>query len=109
MTVETVEEIRNNPKYQELVAKRSRFAWTLSILMLLVYYTFIMIIAFKPELLAIPISDGSVISIGIPIGIFIILFSFFITGLYVYRANTTYDVMLDEIKKELITSGHAHV
>jgi len=106
MTVETVEEIRNNPKYQELVAKRSRFAWTLSILMLLVYYTFIMIIAFKPELLAMPISDGSVISIGIPIGIFIILFSFFITGLYVYRANNTYDVLLDEIKAEL---GATHV
>jgi uncharacterized membrane protein (DUF485 family) len=101
MTVKTVEEIRNNPKYQELVTKRSRFAWTLSILMLLVYYTFIMIIAFKPELLAIPLSDGSVISIGIPIGIFIILFSFFITGLYVYRANNTYDVLLDEIKAEL--------
>ena len=101
MTVQTVDEIKNNPKYQELVRKRSRFAWTLSILMLLVYYTFIMTIAFKPELLAIPISDGSVISIGIPIGIAIIFFSFAITGLYVYRANHTYDVMLNEIKAEL--------
>ena len=101
MTAQTVEEIKNNPKYQELVSKRSRFAWTLSILMLVVYYTFIMIIAFKPGLLAVPISEGSVISVGIPVGIFIILFSFFITGLYVYRANTTYDVLLDEIKEEL--------
>ena len=98
MTVQTVDEIKNNPKYQDLVRKRSRFAWTLSILMLLVYYAFIMTIAFKPELLAVPISNGSVISIGIPIGIAIILFSFAMTGLYVYRANHTYDVMLDEIK-----------
>jgi len=101
MTVQTVDEIKNNPKYQELVRKRSRFAWTLTILMLLVYYAFIMTIAFKPELLAVPIADGSVISIGIPIGIAIILFSFVITGLYVYRANNVYDVMLDEIKAEL--------
>lgn len=109
MTVETVEEIKNNPKYIELVTKRSRFAWTLSILMLIVYYTFIMTIAFKPELLAIPLSDGSVISIGIPIGIAIILFSFALTGLYVYKANRTYDVLLDEIKADLLAKGHAHV
>ena len=101
MTVETVEEIKNNPKYQELVSKRSRFAWTLSILMLLVYYAFIMTIAFSPESLAIPISEGSVISIGIPIGIAIILFSFFLAGLYVYKANNTYDVLLKEIKRDL--------
>lgn len=109
MTVETLEEIKNNPKYQALVSKRTRFAWVLSILMLLVYYVFIMIIAFKPELLAIPLSDNSVISIGIPIGIAIILFSFLITGVYVYRANYTYDVLLDEIKADLLAKGHAHV
>lgn len=101
MTVETVEQIKNHPKYQELVRSRSRFAWTLSIVMLIVYYTFIMTIAFKPELLAVPVSDGSVISVGIPVGIFIILFSFFITGLYVYRANHTYDVLLDALKNDL--------
>jgi len=101
MTIQTIDDIKNNPRYQELVRTRSRFAWTLTILMLFVYYTFIMTIAFKPELLAIPMADGSVISIGIPIGIVIILFSFLITGLYVYRANNVYDGMLDEIKSEL--------
>jgi len=105
MTVETVDQIKNHPKYQELVSTRSRYAWTLSILMLLVYYTFIMTIAFKPELLAVPLSDGSVISVGIPVGIAIILFSFFITGLYVYRANHTYDVLLDELKNDLEKQG----
>ena len=105
MTVETVDQIKNHPKYQELVSTRSRYAWTLSILMLIVYYTFIMTIAFKPELLAVPLSDGSVISVGIPVGIAIILFSFFITGLYVYRANHTYDVLLDELKNDLEKKG----
>jgi len=105
MTVETVDQIKNHPKYQELVSSRSRYAWTLSILMLLVYYSFIMTIAFKPELLAVPLSDGSVISVGIPVGIAIILFSFFITGLYVYRANHTYDVLLDELKNDLEKKG----
>ena len=108
MTVQTIDIIKNNPKYQELVRTRSRFAWTLSILMLLVYYTFIMTIAFKPELLAIPLSDSSVISVGIPVGIAIILFSFLLTGLYVYKANNTYDVMLEEIKEDLADKGALH-
>jgi len=108
MTVETIDIIKNNPKYQELVHSRSRFAWTLSILMLLVYYAFIMTIAFKPELLAVPLSDGSVISVGIPVGIAIILFSFLLTGLYVYKANNTYDVMLEDIKADLADKGAYH-
>lgn len=101
MHVDLVEQIKNHPKYLELTTKRSRFAWTLSIIMLVIYYTFIMTIAFAPELLAIPINEESVISIGIPIGIAIILFSFFLTGLYVYKANGTYDVLLEEMKHDL--------
>ena len=106
MTEDLVTQIKNHPKYQELTTKRTRFAWTLSIIMLVVYYTFIMTIAFSPESLAIPMSNGSVISIGIPIGIFIILFSFFLTGLYVYKANSTYDVLLEEMKRDLKVEEH---
>ncbi len=106
MKEELVQEIKNHPKYQELTTKRTRFAWTLSIIMLFIYYAFIMTIAFSPESLAIPISEDSVISIGIPIGIFIILFSFFLTGLYVYKANSTYDVLLEEIKRDLKVEEH---
>ena len=102
MTENLADQIKNHPKYQELTQKRSRFAWRLSLLMLVVYYAFIMTIAFAPELLAIPVSEGSVITIGIPIGIFIILFSFLLTGIYVYKANGTYDKLLEEVKKDLM-------
>jgi uncharacterized membrane protein (DUF485 family) len=105
MTERTIEIIKNHPKYQELVSSRSRYAWTLSILMLLVYYTFIMTIAFKPELLAVTLNNGSVISVGIPIGISIILFSFLLTGLYVRRANSKYDVLLEALKVDVKKQG----
>ncbi|MEA3433271.1 MAG: DUF485 domain-containing protein [Campylobacterota bacterium] len=102
MREDIVAQIKNHPKYQELIQRRSRFAWTLSILMLIVYYTFIMTIAFAPELLAIPLSDGSVMSIGIPIGIAIILFSFLLTGIYVHQANGVYDLLLEEVKRDIM-------
>lgn len=101
MTIQELDSVKNNPKYQELVRKRSRFAWMLAISMLLVYYAYIMTIAFKPELLAQPLSEDSVITIGIPIGVAIILFAFLITGFYVYRANNYYDKMVAQIKADL--------
>ncbi len=67
MHQELAEKIQNNPRFQDLVKRRSRFAWTMSIIVLVVYYTYILVIAFKPEVFATPISSGSVISIGIPI------------------------------------------
>jgi len=99
MTPKMIQQIKNNPKYQELVSKRSSFAWRLSLIMLVVYYAFIMTIAFKPELLAIQMG-GSVITLGIPVGIFIILLSFLLAGIYVRRANGEFDQLTREIRAE---------
>ena len=99
MTKEQIEQIKNNPKYQELVTKRSKFAWTLSIIMLVVYYAFIMTIAFSPDTLGTKIGDG-VITIGIPVGIAIIFISFILAGIYVTRANGEFDDLTQEIKDE---------
>ncbi|MBF0439631.1 MAG: DUF485 domain-containing protein [Magnetococcales bacterium] len=92
--------ITKNPKYVELVKKRSPFAWTLSIIMLLIYYAFIMVLAFSPKFFGTKIAAGSVISIGIPIGVFIILSAFVLTGIYVYRANGEFDELTRQIKEE---------
>ena len=100
MTQETVERIKNNPKYQKLVRERSRFAWTLSIIMLVVYYTFILTIAFKPELLGAKMGAG-VMTIGIPIGIAIIVIAFALAGIYVKRANGEFDSLTQQVRDEL--------
>jgi len=100
MTQETVERIKNNPKYQKLVTSRSRFAWTLSIIMLVVYYAFILVIAFDPGILGAKMGAG-VITIGIPIGIAIIVIAFALAGIYVNKANGEYDQLTQEIRDEL--------
>ena len=100
MTKEQIAQVKNNPKYQKLVKDRSKFAWTLSLIMLVVYYAFIMTIAFMPELLAVKIGAG-VITIGIPIGIAIIFLSFILAGIYVRRANSEFDQLTKEVREEL--------
>ena len=100
MTKETVKRIKNNPKYQKLVTQRSKFAWTLSIIMLVVYYAFIMVIAFNPALLGTKIGSG-VMTLGIPVGIAIIIIAFVLAGIYVRRANGEFDALTQDIRDEL--------
>ena len=67
--------------------------------MLIVYYGYIALIAFDKEFLAKPIGAG-VTTIGIPIGMAVIVFSIVITGLYVRRANSEFDALTREIIEE---------
>ena len=98
MTDPMVERIQRNPKYQQLKSTRGRYGWTLAILMLIVYYGYIALIAFDKEFLAKPIGAG-VTTLGIPIGMGVIIFSVIITGLYVRRANGEFDQLTRDILK----------
>lgn len=94
-----VERIQRNPKYHELKSKRNRYGWTLAIMMLVVYYGYIGLIAFDKEFLALPMGSG-VTTIGIPIGMAVIVFTIVIVGIYVRRANTEFDAMTRDILKD---------
>ena len=95
-----VAKIQANPRYQELKRKRNAFGWTLTILMLIVYYGYIGLIAFDKEFLATPLGTG-VTTLGIPIALGVIIFTVLITGIYVRRANTEYDAMTQQILKDV--------
>lgn len=89
--------IYGDPKFHELERKRGRFSWILALAVLVTYYAFILVIAFRPELFATPISNGSVITWGIPVGLFVIVFSFLLTGVYVWRANREFDQIMQKL------------
>ena len=97
MQSDAVTRIKNDPRFAELVRKRSRFAWTLSAIMLAIYYGFILIIAFAPEVLGIPLGPNTVTTVGIPVGVLIILSAIVLTGIYARRANSEFDALNREI------------
>lgn len=99
MNKELVEKIKANPDYQKLVATRSSFAIKLTISMLVVYFAFILTIAFNPAALGAPLGADTVTTIGIPVGIAIIIFAFILTGIYTSRANTEFDDLNNAVKK----------
>lgn len=93
-----IQRILKDPQYQELKAKRSRFGWWLTLAMMVVYYGFIMLVAFNKEFLSQRLGD-SVITVGIPVGFGVILFTIVITAIYVKRANTEFDDLSNEVIK----------
>ena len=99
MSDPVVDRIQKNPKYLELRNKRNGFGWLLTLLMLLVYYGYIALIAFNKPFLAQPIGAG-VTTLGIPIGMGVIVFTVLITGIYVRRANSEFDDLTAEILKD---------
>ena len=94
-----VDKIQSHPKYRELQTKRNRLAIILTVLMLVVYYGYIALIAFDKEFLAQPIGAG-VTTLGIPIGLGVIIFTIAITGIYVRRANGEFDRLTKDILKD---------
>lgn len=101
MEEDLVKKIKSNPNYKKLVSSRSSFGWMLTWIMMFVYYGFIVLIAFNKELLASKMGAG-VMTWGMPIGLFVIIFTVIITGIYVRRANDAYDTLTAQIRKEVL-------
>lgn len=91
--------IAANPKYQKLVGTRSSFGWILTLIMMVVYYGYIALIAFNKEALSARLGEG-VMTVGIPVGLGVIVFTILITGFYVRRANSEFDQLTREIVEE---------
>ena len=97
--MERIERVRTHPAYRQLVRRRRRLAWTLTAIMSVAYFGYILLIAFDKALLATPIAGGTT-TIGIPIGFGLILLGIALTGIYVWIANRDHDALLAEILAE---------
>ena len=96
--------IRNNPKFDELVSKRRRFATILSIIVLVVFYGFIMQVAFFPEVIGQPVGSGK-LTYGVIAGFSQFIFFLLLTWMYVRRANTEFDRINEELIDEAIAGA----
>ena len=91
MSDSRVERIRRDPRFEQLCQSRSRLAWTLSAIVLIIYLGFILLVAFGGNFLATPLVEGGVTTVGIVVGIGVILVAIVLTAIYVWKANTTFD------------------
>ena len=98
------QQIENSAHFKELVEKRQRFAAILSLIMLVIYVGFILLIAFAPGWLGTPLHAGTSVTRGIPIGIGVIVISFVLTAIYVWRANGEFERLTNAMLREVKSS-----
>ena len=92
--------VEANPKYHRLVSTRSVYSIIMTICVMLVYYGYILLIAFNKEWLGTKLGAGMTTSVGIPLGVGVIVTTIILTNIYVRRANTEFDALNAEIIKE---------
>ncbi len=100
MSSEIYERMRSNPKFQKLVQVRGRFQWTLSIIVLVMFYGYFMLIAFAPGVLGKKIAEGSMWPIGYTLELFLFIFFWLTTLYYVIRSNSQFDEMRIDVIKD---------
>ncbi|MBU1566013.1 MAG: DUF485 domain-containing protein [Proteobacteria bacterium] len=93
MSSEMYERMRSNPKFQKLVQVRGRFQWTLSIIVLVMFYGYFLVVAFAPGVLVKKITEGSMWPIGYTVELFLFIFFWLTTLYYVIRSNSEFDEM----------------
>jgi len=96
-----VARVTNHPLYHELKSKRSGFGWWLTLAGMVAYYGFILLVAFNKPLLAQKIGGG-VTTVGMPLGVAVIVFTIVITWIYIRRANSEFDSLTDRIIKGVV-------
>lgn len=96
-----VQQVLDHPKFQRMARQKSLLGWVCSAVVFFVYVAFIYTIGTNPELFAAKVNPDGVTTWGIYIGIFVIVFSFLITALYVYIANGYFENMTQEVVREV--------
>ena len=75
-----------------------RFGWWLTLAGMVVYFGFILLVAFNKPFLAQKLGAG-VTTVGMPLGVAVIVFTIIITWVYVRRANNEFDALNEQIVK----------
>lgn len=99
MDARQLETIQNHPDFIRLTSGRTRLGWSLTLVMLAIYFGFILLLAFSPATLGTPLGAG-VMTVGIPVGVAVIFAAVLLTGIYVYRANRDLDPLNERVRKE---------
>ena len=88
---DVIDRVTANPKFLEFVAVRNRYSIMMTLVSAAAYYGFILLVAFQGPWLGTKLGAGMTTSIGVPIGVSVIVFTIILTWVYVRRANGEFD------------------
>lgn len=100
MTPDQIQDILDHPRFRQLVHKKRILSWSLTTVMWTIYFGYVLLVAFDPGLLRQPLFGG-VTTLGIPLGVGVILSAFALCGIYVWRANGELDDLNRQLRDEV--------
>ena len=98
MTSEVYQQIRSNPKYQDLVRRRGRLAWSLALITIGLFFGFILVAALSPGLLATPVIG--ITTLAVVVGALMPVYLWIVTGIYIRLTSQDYDKISEQIARE---------
>ncbi|MFZ5997817.1 MAG: DUF485 domain-containing protein [Nitrospirota bacterium] len=101
MSKKSAHEILEDRDFKELSSKKNSISTVLTILELVLYFGFIALIAFNKPFLSSKLAEGKATTIGIPIAVGTILFSWIFTGIYIWWANNKYDLLVKKVREKV--------
>ncbi|MEK7706189.1 MAG: DUF485 domain-containing protein [Myxococcota bacterium] len=99
-TMKSAHEILESAEFRRLVARRWSVSMALTLVLFVLYYGYILLIGYNRELLSTKI--GAYTTLGIPMGVGVILGAWILTVIYVVWANRAYDPAVKSLKDQLL-------
>lgn len=99
MQKKSVHELLESQDFKSLVRKRWTLSIVLTVALFVVYYGYIILIAVDKPYMATRI--GETTTLGIPVGVAVIVVSWVLTAIYVVWANTVYDPEVQKLKDQV--------
>lgn len=92
-------EMLDSAEFKRMVSKRWTVSIVLTLALFVMYYGYILLIAWDKPALARKIGEST--TLGIPAGVGVILVSWVLTAIYVVWANRRYDVEVRRLKDQV--------
>lgn len=105
-TLKSTHEMLESHEFKSLVAKRWSVSVALTIALFVIYYGYILLIGYNKPLLGQTISEVTaptykIVTLGIPLGVAVIVLSWVLTVIYVVWANGSYDPEVQKLKDQM--------
>lgn len=101
MDKQTARKVLDNAEFQKMARQKAILGWGFSAVIFIMYVAYIWVIGDSPDLFRTPVSAGGITTWGIYAGIFVIVFSFITTGIYVKIANGKFENMTRDVVKSV--------
>jgi uncharacterized membrane protein (DUF485 family) len=96
---QTPRQVLDSPAFKRMVTRRWTVVVVLTVALFVMYYGYIALIAVNKPLMAQTIGD--VTTLGIPLGVAVIVLSWVLTAIYVGWANRVHDPEVRDLKRKL--------